>query len=77
MKVIARHSTPAFDIAIVRESGSAFYQVIQIDMGNTYAGVYTTFNRTTSLVLARRDANKLWTRGMGRETMIACGPLAA
>ena len=78
MKVIARHSTPSYDIAIIRNDGSKVYQVIQIATGvSMLNGAYITFDRTTSIVVARQAANLLWTRGMGREVMIACGPLAA
>jgi hypothetical protein len=77
MKIIARHSTPSFDIAITQETPKSGYQVVQIaSRVRGYESTYITVSRTLSLDVAKASANRLWLRGMGRETMIGCGPLA-
>lgn len=64
MKVIDRHSTKSYDVAITTYEGSKHYWCVTVVRGAEITGQETTFDRTTSLDVAREAANVLWKRCM-------------
>ena len=75
MKVIARHSTKSYDVAIIQyETGNQHYWVITVEKGAEITGDEPTFDRGRCLEIMQKSAERLWARRMDLRPSETKGP---
>lgn len=73
-RIIARHSTPSHDVAILQPAPGKAIQVIRVEADDTYTIITRVDRARGGLDAARRIADDLWLQGMGRDVATCVGP---